>query len=137
MPQPQSLSTPPRDLACLKADALYKLWNAPKHAETCIVVTTAARFHPVKCNTFHSNVSSVTPKCADDLNKGREVHNSVQNCCLLPRVVHPQFCTELLSSTAHPSTIMRRIVFFYSMSIHISADNCHFQPLRPLHNCRQ
>jgi len=123
------LSTSPRDLACLKADALYKLWNAPKHAETCIVVATAAIFHPIKCHTFCSNVSSVTLKCAHEVNKAKEVHNSVQNCCLLPQIVHPQFCAELLSSTAHPSTILCRIVFFYIMSIHISVDNCHFQPL--------
>lgn len=42
------------------------------------------------------------------------IHNSARNCCLL---------------LPHPPTFLCRIVFFYIMSIHISVDNCHFQPL--------
>lgn len=128
MPQSQSLSTPPRDLACLKADALYKLWNAPKHS---LPPTFPCRIVIFYLTSIHF----------------------VQNCHL-PPYIHPllrsdgrfdlfvhyttagrkglRLCAELSSSTSCPFHNCRKAGAGDGGEVHSSSRSSQWRPRRML-----
>lgn len=125
MPQSQSLSTPPRDLACLKADALYKLWNAPKHSLPPTILCRIVIFYLTSIH-FVQNCHLppyIHPLLRSDGRSDLFVHYTTAGSKGL------RFCAELSSSTSRPSTIPHRIVIFYRWSIDNSVQNCRLLPL--------